>query len=1051
MPVARLWASVSMLSGTEGSCEHRRGAWPRGGAEEGRALIGRVLGGRYAVDHWVGGGGMATVYRGLDTLLDRPVALKVLRAQLATDPDFVRRFRREARAAARLSHPNIIAVYDVGSEGQDCHYIVQEFVDGDTLKERIVSGGPLAPSVAARIMRQVLDALVHAHRLGVIHRDVKPQNVLLARDGRVKVTDFGIALAESGGAVEDHDPYIVGTAHYAAPEQVRGDPTDERSDIYSAGVMFYEMLTGALPAPGDSAAIAATTPLDPDALGRLAPRLAGVLTRAVRAVPGERYANAAAFRAALDGLVGNAGAPPIVSGDLAAGLVPEQTDLLGRGAAAEIAARLEPRPVNDGVLSAFASASSAAQAGRAAASSAPASDASAVSGRALRGIGASPGLAVVETGSAAPVLAVAAPEVTAAAVDAGVRGRRTAPVVGRGRRPSARSRAAIRARRGMSVRRVQAEAAGPARGLAGNAGTVGPASAGGGRLNVRVARGASGEGVRAATLRRPPPAAGRPRARPVAGARLAVLVAASVAALAVAGGLVAGIRVLRRFTDVGAVQIPVLAGSALPPAEARLKALGLTWSVVSTHASAPAGDVVRLNPVAGSVVRPGSPVQVQVSLGPSRVVVPRVAGLSPREATIVLGGLGLRVRNGVEVYSVGVPVGYVVRTVPVAGAHVDEGMAISLVSSLGPAPLTTMPDYVGQEEASVERDVARRQLVIGRVNAEPTGWPAGVVAATVPAGGATVAAGTSVNLVVSSGCLYSAPIVLTAGAASGGQRDAMPVSATTGGVSRTGGAAGAAASATSVPQGAGDVAPSSGTAASRETVMMQDVGAAQPRTIWSGVVQPGQAFRVTLCWASPEGARWTWQENGLVRETGKVGGTLNGPVTSTPAMDAAAPQRGRRLPAGTATQTSGTAGGATLPPGGASDTSAASARGNAGSGSGVAAAASPSGTGAASDGVSGTHPASGFSSGAVSSSAASSSVASSSAARATGNTGASSTSRAAGGPSSATRSSATQPRGTASGTAGTSAAAAGVAANSGQASSARPAVQTGSTIDAGKK
>jgi beta-lactam-binding protein with PASTA domain len=268
-------------------------------------VVGRTLGGRYIVETRVGGGGMATVYRGVDTFLRRQVALKVLRGQFAGDAEFVSRFRREARAAAMLSHPGIVAVYDVGQEGDDCYYIVQEFIDGHTLKERIESDGALPVAEALDVSRQVLRALGHAHGAGVIHRDVKPQNVLLTRDGRVKVTDFGIARAEAGATMV-HSGAIVGTAHYAAPEQIRGNPVDERCDVYSTGVMLYEMLAGKPPFDAEGPLAVALQhverPVPDPAETRpdLPPGLSPIVRRAMAKSPDDRYRNTAEFDADLE-------------------------------------------------------------------------------------------------------------------------------------------------------------------------------------------------------------------------------------------------------------------------------------------------------------------------------------------------------------------------------------------------------------------------------------------------------------------------------------------------------------------------------------------------------------------------------------------------------------------------------------------------------------------------------------------------------------------------------------------------------------------------------
>ena len=267
-------------------------------------MIGRTLGGRYIVESRVGGGGMATVYRGTDAFLRRQVALKILRAQFAGDTDFVNRFRREARAAASLSHPNIVAVFDVGQDGDDCHYIVQEYVEGRTLKDRIRDEGALPVEEAMRVTEQVLRALGQAHAMGVIHRDVKPQNVLLTGDGRVKVTDFGIAQAES--TTTAHSGAIVGTAHYAAPEQVRGRTTDERCDLYSTGVMLFEMLTGQLPYDGDTPLAVALKHVEepvPDLAALrpdLGPHVSAVVRHAMQKSPGDRYGSTLEFMADVE-------------------------------------------------------------------------------------------------------------------------------------------------------------------------------------------------------------------------------------------------------------------------------------------------------------------------------------------------------------------------------------------------------------------------------------------------------------------------------------------------------------------------------------------------------------------------------------------------------------------------------------------------------------------------------------------------------------------------------------------------------------------------------
>ncbi|UED77194.1 Stk1 family PASTA domain-containing Ser/Thr kinase [Brevibacillus sp. DP1.3A] len=213
-------------------------------------MEGQRLGGRYQIESRVGGGGMAIVYKARDLILNRPVAVKVLRSQFGTDEDFVNRFRREAQAVASLSHPNVVGVYDVGQEG-DTHYMVMEYIEGYTLKEVIIQRGALPVEEAVRIAEQICDALDHAHQNQIIHRDIKPHNIMIGKNGRVKVTDFGIARAVTSATIT-HTNAMLGSVHYFSPEQARGGITGEKSDIYSLGIVLYEMVTGELPFSGDS-------------------------------------------------------------------------------------------------------------------------------------------------------------------------------------------------------------------------------------------------------------------------------------------------------------------------------------------------------------------------------------------------------------------------------------------------------------------------------------------------------------------------------------------------------------------------------------------------------------------------------------------------------------------------------------------------------------------------------------------------------------------------------------------------------------------------------
>lgn len=213
-------------------------------------MKGRLLGDRYEIVEKIGGGGMALVYKAKCKLLNRYVAVKVLRTEFINDEEFINKFRRESQAAASLSHPNIVNIYDVGVE-DDIYYIVMEYVKGKTLKELIREKGKLSYEEVIDIAIQIARALSHAHKNHIVHRDIKPHNILVSDDGRVKVADFGIAKAATTSTVTNTSN-VIGSVHYFSPEQARGGYTNEKSDIYSLGIVMYEMVTGRVPFEGDS-------------------------------------------------------------------------------------------------------------------------------------------------------------------------------------------------------------------------------------------------------------------------------------------------------------------------------------------------------------------------------------------------------------------------------------------------------------------------------------------------------------------------------------------------------------------------------------------------------------------------------------------------------------------------------------------------------------------------------------------------------------------------------------------------------------------------------
>ncbi|MEQ6387779.1 Stk1 family PASTA domain-containing Ser/Thr kinase [Bacillaceae bacterium S4-13-58] len=214
-------------------------------------LEGRRLSDRYQIREAIGGGGMANVYLARDLILDRDVAIKVLRLEYSNDEEFINRFRREAQSAISLSHPNIVNIFDVGEE-DDIYYIVMEYVPGMTLKKYIQKYGPLEVEESLDIMQQIISAITHAHANHIVHRDLKPQNILIDHSNHVKVTDFGIAMALSATTIT-HTNSVLGSVHYLSPEQARGGMATKKSDIYSLGIVLFELLSGRLPFSGQSA------------------------------------------------------------------------------------------------------------------------------------------------------------------------------------------------------------------------------------------------------------------------------------------------------------------------------------------------------------------------------------------------------------------------------------------------------------------------------------------------------------------------------------------------------------------------------------------------------------------------------------------------------------------------------------------------------------------------------------------------------------------------------------------------------------------------------
>jgi serine/threonine-protein kinase len=276
-------------------------------AAGGDFLEGALLDGRYRVATKIATGGTSTVYRGLDTRLDRPVALKVMDSRYSGDQQFLTRFQLEARTVARLKDPGLVAVYDQGLDARH-PFLVMELVEGGTLRELLAERGPMPPYAVAAVLRPVLGGLAAAHRAGLVHRDVKPENVLISDEGEVKIVDFGLVRAVAEAGITSTS-VILGTAAYLSPEQVKEGNASPRSDVYAVGIVAYELLTGQTPFTGDTALSVAYQRLDTDVpppssvISGVPSQFDELVQRATARDPASRYADAQDMGAELDAIV----------------------------------------------------------------------------------------------------------------------------------------------------------------------------------------------------------------------------------------------------------------------------------------------------------------------------------------------------------------------------------------------------------------------------------------------------------------------------------------------------------------------------------------------------------------------------------------------------------------------------------------------------------------------------------------------------------------------------------------------------------------------------
>ena len=639
-------------------------------------LIGQLLDGRYRVEELIAVGGMATVYRGLDTRLDRVLALKVMHASLAQDAAFVARFIREAKAVARLDHPNIVGVLDQGTDGPYV-YLAMEYVAGCTLRDLLRDRGALQPRAALDIAEPLLAGLAAAHRAGLVHRDIKPENVLIGDDGRVKVADFGLVRgADSATSATTNS--LLGTVSYLAPEQIEGRQADARTDIYACGLLLYEMLTGAKPRTGESAAQVLFAHVNEDvpppslAVPGLPAVLDALVTRSAAREPRTRPADAAAMLSLLR--------------SARAQLTPEQLDAVPPAA---------DRPATTG-------AEAGARSGEAAADQAP--------------VGAEDSTRIVPL---PPGVRPAPEEAEPPSRD----GR----AVARGHTDAARTAHApadARGTEGVSrTARIELppldEPPGPA-----------PRAGRGWRLPRRgvlsLVLGAVlllgvGVGVwyiNSGQFLRTPGVYGLAQEdaeRELREAGLQVRVEEDYSDTVEPGHVIStdperGARVRRHATVTITVsqgprlaEVPDLRGVPLEEAEERLAEAGLSAGEVDWEFSTEVaqGSVLRTVPEAGAERRPDSQVNLVVSKGRA-LRVPDVVGLSRQEAEALLRQRGFEPRVADQrVYSEE-DAGDVAQQLPQADAWAAEGEEVTLVLSRGPE-MVTVPDVEGMDEEDAKR------------------------------------------------------------------------------------------------------------------------------------------------------------------------------------------------------------------------------------------------------------------------------------------------------------------------------------------------------------
>jgi eukaryotic-like serine/threonine-protein kinase len=673
-----------------------------------RPPIGQLLDGRYRVESLIARGGMATVYLGTDTRLERTVALKIMHAELANDEDFVRRFVGEARSVAQLSHPNVVTVYDQGADGHSL-YLAMEYVPGRTLRDLLNSRGRLSPHEALDVMAGVLGGLAAAHDAGIAHRDVKPENVLLNDSGAIKVADFGLARLLTGVS-QTKSGMIIGTAAYLAPEQVAGQTADARTDVYAAGVMLFELLTGRQPHTGDTPLAVAykhvneVVPPPSSAVPGLPPALDALVALATSRDPELRPGDAGQFLDAVTGV--RQSLPP----DGAPAPAADGLSVRPAGDFLDPPAGGFPVPAGSGFPAAPPTGSPALPGSGSAASPTTVMPGQPEGDPGREGGGTRP------AGPAPPLLPWPGPS-------PGQPGHDLMPGVG----PPARQSFGLPhpGSAPQSVtQRFQPEPHRP-----------------GDQHTLIVSGGDDGSpyGPQQQTRYGPP----EPRLQRLLFSRRLGYLAAAVAVVLVVG-LATWWLTSGRYTDV-----PKVTGITVAAATAELREAGFTVTTGTARLDNQfaKGQVIRSVPAAGQRVGKGSHITLVPSAGPHRRQMPQVTGLTLEAAQAALRQAGLTPGSVTKETSGTIAAGIVVSTTPVAGAMWPQPQPVRLVVSAGPP----VPDFVGQPQEAAQGWASANGVSLDVRTAAKSDEPAGTVTHQSVAPGSAFTRGQVITITISPG------------------------------------------------------------------------------------------------------------------------------------------------------------------------------------------------------------------------------------------------------------------------------------------------------------